>query len=167
MTKEERKDYHKAYYKEHKDEISAYKKAYYQSHKEEYKARQNAYYKEHKEESKVYRQEHIDDYAVYQKVYLKAYRKTDTNSIGVTKNTIRGRSNRYLFTILKHTKLKGYEIHHCFGYEDFKSFIYIPKELHLQIHQFLRDNGISAESNHYQQIAHLINEWDGYTYIKV
>ena len=156
-----------AYKQKHIDEIKAYKKSYREAHKDEIKdyqrTYQRTYYYSHKEKSKVYRKAHKD--AI--RVYRKAYQKADTNLLGVPKKNIRCRSYYYLLNTLKHTKLKDYEIHHCLGYENHKQFIYIPKELHLQIHQYLRDNNISAESNHYQQIAHLINEWDGYTYIKV
>lgn len=152
MTKEEMKEYNRAYYETHKEERKANSKAYRQAHKEEYNTYQKAYYEAHKEE-----------YIAYQK----AYNKADTNSQGRTKVNIRVQSRQYLFNTLNHSKLKGYEIHHCFGYENHKCFIYISKELHLQIHQFLRDNGISADSNHFSQIVHLINAWEGYTYIKV
>lgn len=110
---------------------------------------------------------HCHEYYSKHKAEHNAHRNADTNSLGETKNSIRSRSSKYLFNILKHPKLKGYEIHHCFGYVNYKCFIYIPKVLHLQIHQYLRDNNISAESNHYTKIAHLINDWNGYTYIKV
>lgn len=120
-----------------KKDRKEYFKEYYRAHKEEHKA----YYQAHREENNAYK---------------KAYHKSDTNSFGQTKGSIRNMSNRYLFNVLKHTKIDGYEIHHCFGYEDYKKFIYIPKELHLQIHQFLRDNGIDADTDHYRQIEHLI-----------
>ena len=149
MNKEENKDRCKAYYKAHREE----RKSYYKAHREKRKEYQKTYYETHKDEKKI-----------YDKDYIKSYMCIEINS---SKHKIRSRSNFYLFTTLKHPKLKGYEIHHCFGYEDYKCFIYIPKELHLQIHQYLRDNGISADSNHFSQIVHLINEWDGYTYIKV
>lgn len=109
--------------------------------KEKQKERYKAYYQAHREEKKA---------------YMNAYKKSDTNSLGQTKNSIRFKSSCYLFKTLNHTKLKGYEIHHCFGYDDYKKFIYIPRELHLQIHQFLRDNKIDADSNHYSKIEHLI-----------
>lgn len=145
MNKEERKEYCREYYKAHREELNAnrkeYFKSYYQAHKEERKVRDKAYhkayYQTHKEKSNVYRKSH-------------------TNSLGKTKNSVRCMSSYHLFNVLKHTKLDGYEIHHCFGYDDYRNFIYIPKELHLQIHQFLRDNGIDADSNHYSKIEHLI-----------
>lgn len=126
MNRADRKEYHKAYQKAHKDEIKAYTKAWRQAHRDE------------------------------QKAYKKAYNKSDTNSLGKTKQSIRSMSIYYLFKTLRHTKVEGYEIHHCFGYDDYRHFIYIPKSLHLEIHQYLRDNNIDADSNHYAQIEHLI-----------
>ena len=131
--KEKQKEYNKAWYQANREEIKAYNRA----HKDEKKSIANAYYQAHKDEKK-------------------AYQKSDTNSLGHTKQSIRSKSSYYLFNVLKHTKIKGYEIHHCFGYEDYKKFIYIPKELHLQIHQYLRDNCIDADTDHYNQIAQLI-----------
>ena len=122
-------------------------KAYYQAHKEKKKAYRKAWEQSHREE-------------------LKAYRKSDTNSLGQTKMSIRQKSIRYLFNVLNHTKLKGYEIHHCFGYDDYRNFIYIPKSLHLKIHQFLRDNHIDADTDHYNKIVHLIIACEDYVYIK-
>ena len=148
MSKKDKKAYYQAYQKAHREERNARAKAWYKAHKEEVKAYHRVYKKQNKEK-------------------IRSYSKADINSLGKPKDYIRNRSNRYLFNILKHPKLKGYEIHHCFGYVNYKCFIYIPKVLHLQIHQYLRDNNISAESNHYAKIAHLINEWNGYTYIKV
>ena len=135
--KEKQKEYLKAWYQAHREERNAYHNAWYQEHREEYKAKMKAWEQEHKE-------------------YFNSYHKSDTNSLGHTKQSVRSMSSYYLFTMLKHTKVEGYEIHHCFGYEDYKKFIYIPKELHLQIHQFLRDNKIDADSNHYSKIEHLI-----------
>ena len=136
MQKKDRRDYYKAYNQARREEQKAYMKAYCQAHKEEKKA------------------------------YMKDYLKSDTNSLGQTKNNIRAKSCYYLFNVLKHTKLKNYEIHHCFGYNDYRNFIYIPKSLHLQIHQFLRDNSIDADTDHYNKIVHLINACEEYVYIK-
>ena len=144
MQKKDRRDYKKAY-----------NNAYYQAHKEEKKAQHKAYYQAHKEERKA-----------YMKAYMKDYNKSDTNSLGQTKKSIRAKSSRYLFNVLKHKKLKGYEIHHCFGYDDYRNFIYIPKSLHMKIHQFLRDNSIDADTDHYNKIVHLINACEEYVYIK-
>ena len=128
-------------------DIKEYMRAYYQAHREEAKAYQKAYNKAHRKERN-------------------AYKKSDTNSLGHTKDSIRTKSRRYLFNVLNHTKLKGYEIHHCFGYDDYRNFIYIPKSLHIKIHQFLRDNHIDADTDHYNNIVHLINACEEYVYIK-
>ena len=154
--KEENKAYHKAWRQSHKDELKDYQKAWLQAHKEEVKAYKKAYYQAHKNEVKAYQKAYQKAWMQAHKDYMKSYKKSDTNSLGKTKSSVRGMSNCYLFKTLKHTKVEGYEIHHCFGYEDYKKFIYIPKELHLQIHQFLRDNDIDADSNHYNQIEHII-----------
>lgn len=116
-------------------------KAYYQKHKEYMKAY-----------SKAYRESHKD----YYKNYERAYRKANVNSFGKSKNTIRSSSRNYL---KKHgTKIPGYEIHHCFTYDDPKKFIYCSKEKHLEIHQYLRDNKIDADTDHYEQIKHLLDD---------
>ena len=138
--KEKQKEYNKAYYQAHKEDIKAYNKSYKKAHKEEIKD--------------------------YNKAYMKAYLKADTNSLGQAKDYIRQKSSRYLFNVLKHNKISGYEIHHCFGYDDYRNFIYIPKSLHLQIHQYLRDNHIDADTDHYNQIVHLIIACEEYVYIK-
>ena len=145
-----------------KEKQKEYNKAWRQAHMEERKARAKAYYQAHKEKTKAYYQAHKEE----RNAYLKSYSKSDTNSFGKTKHIIRVKSNHYLFNVLKHTKLEGYEIHHCFGYDDYRNFIYIPKSLHLKIHQFLRDNGISADTDHYNKIVHLIIECEEYVYIK-
>lgn len=171
--KEKQKEYHKAWYQAHKEEQKAYKKAYYQAHKEDIKAYQKAHREELKDYRKAYYQAHREEKKAQMKAYnqahkedIKAYIKSDTNSLGQTKNNVREKSNRYLFNVLNHSKLSGYEIHHCFGYEDFRNFIYIPKSLHLQIHQFLRDNHIDADTDHYNKIVHLIIACEEYVYIK-
>ena len=119
-----------------------------------------------KEKEKAYQKAYQKSYSQTHREERRAYRKSDTNSFGQTKQSIRAKSSRYLFNVLKHTKLKGYEIHHCFGYDDYRNFIYIPKELHLQIHQYLRDNDIDADTDHYNKIVHLIIACEEYVYIK-
>ena len=160
MTKEEYKAYMKAWYEAHKEE----KKAYYQAHKEEKKAKMKAYYQATKEQRitavKAYRQAHKEQY----KDYIKAYMKNDVNSLGEKKNNIRQKS-RYILKKMN-LNIPGYEIHHCFGYEDPSKFIYCSKELHLKIHQFLRDNNIDASSDHWMQIRDIVNDTDEFMYIK-
>ena len=175
--KEKDREYHNAWYQAHKDENNARSKAWYQAHNEEQKAYKKAWRLSHKEELKAYNktwyQTHKDERKAKVKAWRqehkeerKAYQKSDTNSLGQTKQSIRKMSNQYLFNTLKHTKLKGYEIHHCFGYDDYHNFIYIPKSLHLKIHQFLRDNNIDADTDHYNKIVHLIIACEEYVYIK-
>ena len=130
MLKEEQKAYMKAWYEAHKEEQKAYKKAWKEAHKEEYKANQNS--------------------------YQKAYKQSDLNSLGQSKHNIRSKSRRYL--VKYGTKIPGYQIHHCCTYDDPTKFIYCSKEIHLKIHQFLRDNNLDADSNHYEQIKHLLDE---------
>lgn len=141
MTKEEIKEYKKKWLEEHKEEAKAYYKAYRQAHKEQHKAYMKAYYQAHKEQHKA---------------AMKAYIRTDLNSFGETKHSIRNKS----LSILKKSgiKIPGYEVHHCFTYNDPTKFIYCSKELHLKIHQFLRDNNIDADSDHYEQIKQLLDE---------
>lgn len=143
--------------------------------KEAKKARASEYYAEHREEYKAYRRNNRDKNREYHRKYIAEHReewnasmskqrRDDINKNGVTKNYIRTQSNRLLFKI--HSKIQGYEIHHCFGYEDPNKFIYIPKNLHNQIHRLLRDNNILADSNHWNVIRDLVNSYEGYTYIR-
>lgn len=111
-----------------------------------------AYYQKHKEEEKAYRELHKD----YYNNYYRDYKKADVNSFGKPKHYIRLESKHYL---KKHgTVIPGYQIHHCFTYDDYKKFIYCSKEKHLEIHQYLRDNKINADTNHYEQIKHLLDD---------
>lgn len=145
MTKEELKEYMKAYHKAHKEQ----RKAYYQSHKEQAKA----WYQANKEERRDY---HRD--------YSKDYYKSELNALGKTKASIRLKSQRILKQMNLH--IDGYEIHHCFGYEDPSKFIYCSKSLHLKIHQYLRDNHIDADTDHYLQIRDIVNSTYEFIYIK-
>lgn len=132
-----------------KEDRKAQMKAYYQAHKEQMKASMKAWQESHKER---YRE------------YQKAYTKSDVNSLGQTKNNIRSKSNAILKQMNLH--IPGYEIHHCFGYEDPSKFIYCSKSLHLKIHQYLRDNGIDADKDHWMAIRDLVNSADEFMYIK-
>jgi hypothetical protein len=86
------------------------------------------------------------------------------NNSGAKKSNIRNLSSCYLSR--RHSKIEGYEIHHCFGYEDPNKFLYIPKSLHNTIHRFLWDNGIPADIDHWIKIRDLVNSCDEYTYIR-
>ena len=158
--KEYSKAYMKAYYHAQKEQMKAYMKTYYQAHKEEHKAKKKAYYQANKEERKAYNKA----WQTSNKDKLKAYTKSNINSFGQTKESIRNKSRRILKQMNLH--IPGYEIHHCFGYEDPSKFIYISKSLHLKIHQFLRDNNIAADSDHWMQIRDMVNDTDEFTYIK-
>lgn len=114
-----------------------YNKAWYQAHKEEQKARCKAYNKAHKEEQKE-------------------YQKSDVNSLGQTKQSIRKKSRHYLNKY--GTKIPGYEIHHCCSYTEPYKFIYCSKEMHQLIHSYLRQHNIEADSNHYDLIKHLLDD---------
>lgn len=149
MTPEERKEYMKSYKAEYREEFNTRQRRRRSEHKEELNARQRKIRSEHREEFNA---------------RMKRKRAEELNSNGVTKNNIRVMSGRILDKC--HTKLPGYEIHHCFGYEDPEKFIYIHKSLHLKIHQFLRDNHISADSDHWSNIRDLVNSCEEYTYIR-
>ena len=153
----------KAYYQANKEKF----KEYYQANKEKYKE----YYQAHKEQIKVYNQAHKEQrkttmkawkelnkekYNAYKKAYSAKYYKSELNSLGKTKASIRSQSRRILKKM--HVHLDGYEIHHCFGYDDPSKFIYCNREIHVKIHQFLRDNNIEADSDHYEQIKHLLDD---------
>ena len=138
MTKEERKAYMKAWKEAHKEQEKAAKKAWKEANKEQVKA--------------------------YMKAYMKAYQKSDLNSLGQTKNSIRKKSLNILKKMNLH--IDGYQIHHCFGYEDPSKFIYCSREMHRTIHQFLRDNNIDASTDHWMLIRDLVNSTDEFVYIK-
>ena len=120
-----------------KEELKAYKKAWYKSHKEQVKAYQQA----HKEQIKEYN---------------KAYKKYDVNSLGQTKHSIRMKSQQYLKKY--GTMIPGYQIHHCCTYAEPYKFIYCSIEMHRLIHAYLRQHNIDADSEHYEQIKHLLDD---------
>ena len=163
--KRDRKEYMKAYNQAHKKEIQAW----YEAHKEDRKAYMKAYNQAHKEQYKAYmkswRDSNLDKYRDYQKDYQKYYNKLDVNSLGESKNNIRNKS-KYILKKMK-LKIPGYEIHHCFGYDDPTKFIYISKSLHLKIHQFLRYNNIAADSDHWMQIRDMVLHCNEYFYAKI
>ena len=151
--KEDRTEYNKAYYQAHKEQIKEQRKAYIK-----------AYNQAHKEEKKAWREANKEHYNAYQKAYKKDYTKAEVNALGQSKASIRQKSQR----ILKKSgiKISGYQIHHCFGYEDPSKFIYCSKSLHLKIHQFLRDNEIDADKDHWMAIRDLVNSTNEFWYIK-
>lgn len=138
---------------------------------EQYKARCKARYRndlKYRESHKYQHKTHYYNDPEYRETVIAqatAYNKNNLNLNGKTKHNIRSQSQWFLFNKRNHSRLKEYEIHHCFGYDDATKFIYIPRELHRAIHALLRDNNIDADSNHYKYIVHMINECTEYTYI--
>ena len=144
--------------------IERYGIEYYEQHKARILSRQKERY-QNEPEFRKYMNARCKERYNNDTEYYREYTKNDLNSNGKTKHNIRGQSYYILFKQREHTKIKGYQIHHCFGYEDPNKFIYIPKVLHTKIHRFLRDNNIDADSNHYKYIVHMINECTDYTYV--
>ena len=145
MTREEMKEYKKAYYQAHKDAHKASMKAWYEAHKESVNASVKAYKQANKEK-------------------VKAYIQSDVNSLGQTKQSIRQKSLRILKKM--NLKIPRYEIHHAFGYEDASKFIYISKSLHLNIHSYLKEHNIDADTDHWQAISNIVNSTYEFIYIK-
>ena len=102
------------------------------------------------------RKEYMRAWYQAHKEEMNAYRRADVNSFGKTKNNVRSKSRLYLKKYGK--KIPGYEIHHCCTYDEPYKFIYCPKELHLTIHAYLREHKIDADSDHYEQIKHLLDD---------
>ena len=146
------KEYMKGWYQEHKEEIKLKKKAYRQANKDKVKAYSKAYHQAHREEAKAYNKAWQES----NKDYHKEYTKSDLNSLGQTKHSIRMKSQLYLNKY--GTKIPGYEIHHCCTYTEPYKFIYCSREMHKLIHSYLRQHNIDADSNHYEQIKHLLDD---------
>lgn len=174
-NKEERKAKRKAWIEAHKEEIKAYKKAWNEAHKEQINAYQKAYQKANKEElkaiCKAYYQANKEEHKARCKAWSEAhrqesyeYKKSDVNSFGESKHSIRNKSRQILKQMNLH--IPGYEIHHCFTYDDPSKFIYISKSLHLKIHAYLREHNIDAGKDHWMQIRDIVNSADEFTYIK-
>ena len=117
-----------------------------------------------KEEKKEYMKAWREAHKEQAKAYSINYIKSDLNALGQTKQYIRKKSNYILKKM--HLNIPGYEIHHCFGYDDPSKFIYISKSLHLKIHQYLRDNNIDASNDHWMDIRDIVNDTDEFVYIK-
>ena len=114
----------------------------------------------HKSIVRKYISEHREEYNAHMRKFL----AEDLNSQGRTKQSIRTMS-RYILRKCN-AKLKGYQIHHCFSYDYPGKFIYIPKSLHLKIHQLLRNKNIPADSDHWMAIRDLVNSCEEYVYIR-
>ena len=120
------------------------------------------YYKTH---DKKIDKSKIHEWYLKNKEKCYEYKNNEINKFDITLNCIRQKSRLYLKS--NHSILKDYEIHHCFGYEDYRKFIYIPKELHYQIHSLLKENNINPKENHWKYIVNLINSFEKYIYISV
>ena len=162
--KQQRKEYRKAYYQAHKEERKAQAKAYYKANKEECKARVKAYKQAHKEENNAYQKAYSQSHNEEKNAYMKSYLKSDVNSLGESKNNVRTKSRQIRKQMNLH--IPGYEIHHCFGYEDPSKFIYCSRSLHRKIHQYLREHDIDASRDHWMQIRDLVKRSDEFVYIK-
>ena len=178
MTKEQLIErYGLEWYNDHNEKMKAYLKERYKNDSEyrKYKIHYTNHYIKNRyktdPEYREYRKHYInerhknnpEEYNAYSKKYL----QNDLNSYGKTKSNIRAKSRCILFKERRHAKLKDYEIHHCFGYDDPSKFIYIPKSLHNKIHQYLRDNNIDTDNDHYDVIKYILNDCQEYTYISV
>ena len=133
-----------------------YRKAYYQAHKEEEKAKMKAWKEAHKEEVKAHYNNWLNSHREEYNCYRRVYQKSDVNSLGKNKHSIRCKSNKYLNKYGK--KIPGYEIHHCCTYTEPYKFIYCSKEMHQLIHSYLRQHNIDADSDHYNLIKHLLDD---------
>lgn len=160
MNREEHREYMRKRIAERREERREYQRNRRSEHKEEYREYMRKRRAEHKEDMKKYRAEHRAE----SNARMKIKKAEDLNSNGIPKKDIRLSSRRILEKC--HAKLPDYEIHHCFGYEDPEKFIYIPKSLHIQIHNLLRDKKIPSDSDHWQFIRELVNECEEYTYIR-
>ena len=132
-----------------REERNARRRKYRAERREKYNARLKKWRDGHREECNA---------------RMRKVQSENLNANGVTKHNIRALSGKILAKC--HTKLSGYQIHHCFGYEDPNKFIYIPKSLHLQIHKLLRDKNIPSDSDHWFAIRDLVNSCEEYTYIR-
>jgi len=131
---------------------------------QEHRAKKRKRYADNIEARRARQRKYIAEHRDQFNATMRNFLSEDVNSLGVTKNRIRVLSNKILSE--SHAKIPGYQIHHCFGYEDPSKFIYIPKSLHLQIHQLLRDQKIPSDSDHWMAIRDLVNGCDQYTYIR-
>ena len=171
----DRKEYKKAYYQAHKESMKAYQKEYHKAHKDAHNASMKAWCEAHKEQRKAtmkaWKEAHKESekaklkaWKESNKEHVKAYMQSDVNSHGQTKESIRQKSRRILKQMNLH--IPRYEIHHAFGYEDASKFIYCSKSLHLKIHSYLKEHNISADIDHWLQIADIVNSTYEFIYIK-
>ena len=93
--------------------------------------------------------------------------EVDVTEDGTPKKNVRKKTRRLLkkFGI---KEIEGYEPHHCCGYDHPEKFVYIPVELHHEIHKRLRALNIkAADPNQWPYIVDMINNCDKYTYTHI
>lgn len=108
--------------------------------------------------SRNYYYRNLDKSREYKKNWFKEYKTRDANSEGTLFSTIRIKSHKYLVNELEFEKIQGYQIHHCFTYDNEERFVYLPSWLHHKIHRFLKKNGISSNTDHYNEILPMMRE---------
>lgn len=150
------KEYLKAWYEAHKEELKIKREEYHKAWKKANKEYQKAWIEAHKEEVITYHKNWREVHKEKCKAYAKSYISNDLNSLGKTKQSIRCKSQYYLIKYGK--KIPGYEIHHCFTYDEPYKFIYCSKELHRLIHAYLKQHNIDADTDHYEYIKHLLDD---------
>ena len=128
---------------------SEYTKRYNEENRERIREWHKQDYLKHKEKARQLQHARLD--RIYE------LRNKDLNNNGITKQEIRYKSFYYLKKYGK--RIKGYEIHHCCGYDDPYKFIYVPRDFHRSIiHVYLRQHNISADEDHYDLIKHLLDD---------
>lgn len=98
------------------------------------------------------------------KAQIRKFREENKIYVIACRDIVRVRSRQILRKC--HAKLPGYQIHHCFTYIDPNKFIYIPKSLHLKIHQLLKEKNILEYTDHWMAIRDLVNSSEEYVYIR-
>ena len=117
----------------------------------------------HREYMREYMQVHFNtpEYKEYAKQYARNYTRDPEHK---RLYNCRAASNRILRKL--GIRVDGYEIHHCWGYDDPSKFVYIPRRLHRDIHIALNEAGIDAKNNHWDHIKDIIMNYKGFTLIK-
>lgn len=133
-----------------------YAKAYYQANKEEEKFKKKAWRKANKAYLNSYEKRYREANKIECAQYSQKYKAQDLNSLGQTKYSIRRKSQYYLRKYGK--PIEGYEIHHCFTYNEPYKFIYCSRQMHRLIHSYLKQHNIDADTEHYEYIKHLLDD---------
>ena len=75
MKKRERKEYKKAWYEAHREQVRARMKAYYQAHKEQKRAKQKAWNATHKQDQKAYQKAWYEAHKQDKKAWYEAHKE--------------------------------------------------------------------------------------------